>query len=189
MNLIKSTGTFTFFTLISRVLGYIRDILIAIFLGTGPMADAFFVAFRIPNTFRRLFSEGTFNAAFVPSYASELSQGKDQSEKFGGDSSRSFLFSKRPVQDKDMGLFIKTIMVRCIHCTRCIRFLKDKALTNDLGTIGRGEKTEISFYFNKFLDKSLLSGNIVDICPVGALTNKDYSFKGRPWEMDEIKYI
>ena len=113
---------------------------------------------------------------------------QDQSEKFGGDSSRSFLFFKRPVQDKDMGLFIKTIMVRCIHCTRCIRFLKDKALTNDLGTIGRGEKTEISFYFNKFLDKSLLSGNIVDICPVGALTNKDYSFKGRPWEMDEIKF-
>ena len=114
---------------------------------------------------------------------------QDQSEKFGGDSSRSFLFFKRPVQDKDMGLFIKTIMVRCIHCTRCIRFLKDKALTNDLGTIGRGENTEISFYFNKFLDKSLLSGNIVDICPVGALTNKDYSFKGRPWEMDEIKYV
>jgi len=82
MNLIKSTGTFSFFTLISRVLGYIRDILIAIFLGTGPLADAFFVAFRIPNTFRRLFSEGTFNAAFVPSYASELSQGKDQSDKF-----------------------------------------------------------------------------------------------------------
>ena len=82
MNLIKSTGTFSFFTLISRVLGYIRDILIAIFLGTGPLADAFFVAFRIPNTFRRLFSEGTFNSAFVPSYASELLQGKDQSNKF-----------------------------------------------------------------------------------------------------------
>jgi NADH dehydrogenase/NADH:ubiquinone oxidoreductase subunit G len=113
---------------------------------------------------------------------------QDQSEKFGGDSSRNFLFFKRPVQDKDMGLFIKTIMVRCIHCTRCIRFLKDKALTNDLGTVGRGEKTEISFYFNKFLDKSLLCGNIVDICPVGALTNKNYSFKGRPWEIDEIKY-
>ena len=59
-----------------------RDILIAIFLGTGPLADAFFVAFRIPNTFRRLFSEGTFNAAFVPSYASELSQGKEQSNEF-----------------------------------------------------------------------------------------------------------
>ena len=82
MNLIKSTGTFSFFTIISRLLGYLRDILIAIFLGTGPLADAFFVAFRIPNTFRRLFSEGTFNSAFVPSYASELSQGKDQSDKF-----------------------------------------------------------------------------------------------------------
>ena len=114
---------------------------------------------------------------------------QDQSEKFGSDSSRSFLFFRRPVQDKDMGLFIKTIMVRCIHCTRCVRFLKDKALSNDLGTIGRGENTEISFYFNKFLDKSLLSGNIVDICPVGALTNKSYSFKARPWEIDEIKYL
>jgi putative peptidoglycan lipid II flippase len=82
MNLIKSTGTYSFFTIISRVLGYLRDILIAVFLGTGPLADAFFVAFRIPNTFRRLFSEGAFNAAFVPSYASELSQGKDQSNEF-----------------------------------------------------------------------------------------------------------
>jgi len=82
MNLFKSTTTFSFFTIISRILGYIRDILIAIFLGSGPLADAFFVAFRIPNTFRRLFSEGTFNAAFVPSYASELANGKDQSEKF-----------------------------------------------------------------------------------------------------------
>ncbi len=82
MNLIKSTGTFSFFTIISRLLGYLRDILIAIFLGTGPIADVFFVAFRIPNTFRRLFSEGTFNAAFVPSYASQLSQGKDQADKF-----------------------------------------------------------------------------------------------------------
>ena len=70
MNIIKSTGTFSFFTIISRLLGYLRDILIAIFLGAGPLADAFFVAFRIPNTFRRLFSEGTFNAAFIPSYSS-----------------------------------------------------------------------------------------------------------------------
>ena len=82
MNLIKSTGTFGFFTLISRILGYLRDILIAIFLGTGVLADAFFIAFRIPNTFRRLFSEGTFNAAFVPSYASEITKGKKQSNKF-----------------------------------------------------------------------------------------------------------
>ena len=82
MNLLKSTGTFGFFTIISRLLGYLRDILIAIFLGTGVLADAFFVAFRIPNTFRRLFSEGTVNAAFVPSYASEVSKGKIQSNKF-----------------------------------------------------------------------------------------------------------
>jgi len=77
MNLIKSTGTFSFFTIISRLLGYVRDILIAIFLGAGPLADAFFVAFRIPNTFRRLFSEGTFNAAFVPSYSSLLNKKKE----------------------------------------------------------------------------------------------------------------
>ncbi len=82
MNLIKSTSTFGFFTLISRILGYIRDILIAIFLGTSVLADVFFVAFRIPNTFRRLFSEGTFNAAFVPSYTSEMVKGKKQSNKF-----------------------------------------------------------------------------------------------------------
>ena len=75
MNIVKSTGTFGFFTIISRLLGYLRDILIAVFLGTGALADAFFVAFRIPNTFRRLFSEGTFNAAFVPCCSSELEKG------------------------------------------------------------------------------------------------------------------
>ena len=85
MNLIKSTGTFGFFTIISRLLGYIRDFLIAIFLGTGVLADVFFVAFRIPNTFRRLFSEGTFNAAFVPSYSSEIIKGKKNSNKFAND--------------------------------------------------------------------------------------------------------
>ena len=85
MNLIKSTGTFSFFTIISRLLGYLRDILIAIFLGTGFLADVFFVAFRIPNTFRRLFSEGTFNAAFVPIYASELTRGKKRSNSFANE--------------------------------------------------------------------------------------------------------
>ena len=82
MNLIKSTGTFGFYTIISRILGYLRDIMIAIFLGTSFLADVFFVAFRIPNTFRRLFSEGTFNAAFVPSYSSEIVKGKKQSDIF-----------------------------------------------------------------------------------------------------------
>ncbi len=85
MNLIKSTGTFSFFIIISRLLGYLRDVLIAIFLGSGPIADAFFVAFRIPNTFRRLFAEGSFNAAFVPSYSSELIKGKLQAKKFAND--------------------------------------------------------------------------------------------------------
>ena len=85
MNLIKSTGTFGFFTIISRLLGYLRDILVAIFLGTSFLADVFFVAFRIPNTFRRLFSEGTFNAAFVPSYSSELTKGKTRANNFSNE--------------------------------------------------------------------------------------------------------
>ncbi len=85
MNLVKSTGTFGFYTIISRLLGYLRDVLIAIFLGTSFLADAFFVAFRIPNTFRRLFAEGTFNSAFVPSYMSELVKNKSRSNKFAND--------------------------------------------------------------------------------------------------------
>jgi len=82
MNLIASTSTFGFFTLISRILGYVRDILIAIFLGTSVFADAFFVAFRLPNTFRRLFAEGTFNAAFIPSYAGALAINKEEADHF-----------------------------------------------------------------------------------------------------------
>ena len=82
MNLNKTTSTFSLFVLLSRVLGYKRDFFIAIYLGSGPLADAFFVAFRIPNTFRRLFSEGTFNAAFVPSYSSELLKGKGRANLF-----------------------------------------------------------------------------------------------------------
>ena len=82
MNLVASTSTFGFFTLISRILGYVRDILIAIFLGTSIFADAFFVAFRLPNTFRRLFAEGTFNAAFIPSYAGQLAKNKEKADPF-----------------------------------------------------------------------------------------------------------
>ena len=85
MNLVKSTGTFGFYTIISRIFGYLRDVLIAIFLGTGFVADVFFVAFRIPNTFRRLFAEGTFNAAFVPSYTSELVKSKSKANKFANE--------------------------------------------------------------------------------------------------------
>ena len=82
MNLLSSTSVFGFYTLVSRVLGYFRDILIAIFLGTSIYADAFFVAFRLPNTFRRLFAEGTFNAAFIPSYSDQKIKGKKLGKKF-----------------------------------------------------------------------------------------------------------
>ncbi len=93
MNLIKSTSTFSFFVIISRVLGYVRDVLIAIFLGSGPIADAFFVAFRIPNTFRRLFSEGTFNSAFVPSYMTELDKGKENAGRFANNIFNTLILS------------------------------------------------------------------------------------------------
>ena len=82
MNLLASTSVFSFFTLISRILGYLRDILIAFFIGTSIYADAFFVAFRLPNTFRRLFAEGTFNAAFIPSYQEEKLKGKTSAKSF-----------------------------------------------------------------------------------------------------------
>ncbi len=85
MNLLSSTSVFSFYTLISRILGYLRDILIAIFLGASIYADAFFVAFRLPNTFRRLFAEGTFNAAFIPSYTSAKIEDKKKGKKFADD--------------------------------------------------------------------------------------------------------
>ena len=85
MNLLSSTYIFSFFTLISRVLGYFRDILIAIFLGASIFADAFFVAFRLPSTFRRLFAEGTFNAAFIPSYTLIKDKDKKKGKKFANE--------------------------------------------------------------------------------------------------------
>ena len=85
MNLLSSTYIFSFFTLLSRVLGYLRDILIAIFLGTSIYADAFFVAFRLPNTFRRLFAEGTFNAAFIPSYTAAKVEDKEKGKRFANE--------------------------------------------------------------------------------------------------------
>ena len=91
MNLLSSATIFSFFTLISRILGYLRDILIAIFLGASIFADAFFVAFRLPNTFRRLFAEGTFNAAFIPSYTSAKIEDKKKGKKFADDVLSSLL--------------------------------------------------------------------------------------------------
>tara|TARA_B100000886_G_scaffold333717_1_gene288204 strand:+ start:50 stop:1576 length:1527 start_codon:yes stop_codon:yes gene_type:complete len=91
MNLLSSATVFSFFTLISRILGYLRDILIAIFLGASIFADAFFVAFRLPNTFRRLFAEGTFNAAFIPTYTSAKIEDKKKGNKFADDVLSSLL--------------------------------------------------------------------------------------------------
>ena len=92
MNLLSSTSVFGFYTMLSRVLGYFRDILIAIFLGTSIYADAFFVAFRLPNTFRRLFAEGTFNAAFIPSYTEEKLKGEKVGKKFADEVFSLLLF-------------------------------------------------------------------------------------------------
>ena len=85
MNLLSSTSIFSFFTLLSRVLGYLRDFFIAIFLGASIFADAFFFAFRLPNTFRRLFAEGTFNAAFIPSYTAANLKSKKTGKIFADD--------------------------------------------------------------------------------------------------------
>ena len=106
---------------------------------------------------------------------------QDQTMIYGSDRSR-FFFKKRGVEDKYCGPFIKTIMTRCIHCTRCVRFANDICGIDDLGTTGRGNKTEISFYYPKIFD-SEFSGNLVDLCPVGALTSKPYTFKARSWEL------
>ena len=92
MNLLSSATIFSFFTLISRILGYLRDILIAFFLGASIFADAFFVAFRLPNTFRRLFAEGTFNAAFIPSYTAAKLKNKKKGKKFADDVLSILLF-------------------------------------------------------------------------------------------------
>ena len=87
-----------------------------------------------------------------------------------------------------MGPFIKTVMNRCIHCTRCVRFATEIAGVQEIGTHGRGEHTEIISYLDKALS-SELSGNMIDICPVGALTNKPYAFHGRPWELQHTDSI
>ena len=112
---------------------------------------------------------------------------QDQSMIYGSDRSR-FYENKRSVEDKDFGAVIKTIMTRCIHCTRCIRFAEEITGVPILGTMGRGRDTEISTYVSSLINMEL-SGNLVDICPVGALTSKPYAFKARPWELNSIDSI
>ncbi|KAK0150755.1 NADH-ubiquinone oxidoreductase subunit, mitochondrial [Merluccius polli] len=105
---------------------------------------------------------------------------QDQSMQFGSDRSR-FSEGKRAVEDKNIGPLIKTIMTRCIQCTRCVRFASEIAGVEDLGTTGRGNDLQIGTYVEKMF-MSELSGNVIDLCPVGALTSKPYAFTARPWE-------
>ncbi|XP_011496020.1 PREDICTED: NADH-ubiquinone oxidoreductase 75 kDa subunit, mitochondrial [Ceratosolen solmsi marchali] len=109
---------------------------------------------------------------------------QDQSMAFGNDRSRFVdidYSGKRAVEDKDIGPLIKTAMTRCIHCTRCIRFASEIAGIDDFGTTGRGNEMQVGMYVKK-LFMSEVSGNIIDLCPVGALTSKPYAFVARPWE-------
>ena len=107
---------------------------------------------------------------------------QDQAMAYGVDSSR-FKENKRAVEDKYVGVLVKTIMNRCIHCTRCVRFMTEVAGVPELGAIGRGEDTEITTYLEHAMT-SELQGNVVDLCPVGALTSKPYAFAARPWELN-----
>ena len=112
---------------------------------------------------------------------------QDQSMFYGIDKSR-FKENKRAVPDKNMGPLIKTQMTRCIHCTRCIRFATEIAGVPELGAIGRGEDMQITTYLEKSV-QSELSGNVIDLCPVGALTSKPYVFEARPWELKKTETI
>ena len=112
---------------------------------------------------------------------------QDQAMAYGADSGR-YRENKRAVRDKNMGPLIKTIMTRCIHCTRCVRFVTEVAGVPELGLLGRGESAEISTYLEKAL-ASELSGNVIDLCPVGALTSKPYAFHARSWELSKTESI
>jgi NADH-quinone oxidoreductase subunit G len=112
---------------------------------------------------------------------------QDQAMAYGVDSSR-YHENKRAVEDKYIGPLVKTIMNRCIHCTRCIRFSAEVAGVPELGAIGRGEDMEITTYLEQAMS-SELQGNVVDLCPVGALTSKPYAFAARPWELSKTETI
>ena len=112
---------------------------------------------------------------------------QDQSMFYGVDKSR-FKENKRSVPEKNMGPLIKTQMTRCIHCTRCVRFATEIAGVPEIGAIGRGEDMQITTYLEESV-QSELSGNVIDLCPVGALTSKPYVFEARPWELKKTESI
>src|ERR1700737_5569415 len=112
---------------------------------------------------------------------------QDQAMAYGFDRGR-YEENKRAVRDKDFGPLVATSMNRCIHCTRCIRFLTEIAGVQELGATGRGEDMEIGTYVEHALT-SELSGNVIDLCPVGALTSKPYAFVARPWELRKTESV
>ncbi|KAJ2778293.1 ndufs1 NADH-ubiquinone oxidoreductase subunit [Coemansia javaensis] len=112
---------------------------------------------------------------------------QDQSMRYGADRGR-FAENKRAVEDKDLGPLVRTTMTRCIHCTRCVRFVNEVAGTGELGTTGRGNDMQIGTYVAQAL-QSELSGNVIDLCPVGALTSKPYAFRARPWELKSTESV
>src|ERR1051325_7464931 len=112
---------------------------------------------------------------------------QDQAMAYGVDASR-YVENKRAVEDKYIGPLVKTIMTRCIHCTRCIRFASEVAGVPELGAIGRGEDMEITTYLEHAMSSELQS-NVVDLCPVGALTSKPYAFAARPWELIKTQSV
>jgi len=113
---------------------------------------------------------------------------QDQAMGYGRAAFNRFHENKRAVEDKYMGPLVKTIMTRCIQCTRCVRFATEIAGVSDLGATGRGEDMEITTYLEKALE-SELSGNVIDLCPVGALTSKPYAFTARPWELRKTESV
>lgn len=112
---------------------------------------------------------------------------QDETLQYASDRGRYYDF-KRRVEDKEVGPIIKTIMTRCIHCTRCVRFSTEVSGQEIMGAFGRGEETEIGTYIQEFI-KTELSGNLADICPVGALTSKPYAYKARSWELQSVDTI
>ena len=151
MNLLSSATVFSFYTLISRILGYLRDILIAIFLGASIFADAFFVAFRLPNTFRRLFAEGTFNAAFIPSYTSAKIEDKKKGKKFADDVLSSLLV---------ILLFIVTIVE--IFTPYLIYIIAPGFLEDEIKFNLAVELTRITFPFLLFVSLSSFFAGILN---------------------------
>jgi len=112
---------------------------------------------------------------------------QDQAMGYGRDATR-FEENKRAVDDKFMGPLVRTVMTRCIQCTRCVRFITEVGGVEEIGLAARGEDAEITTYLEKSLT-SEMSGNVIDLCPVGALTSKPYAFNARPWELDSVESI